>query len=120
MGLTWGVLLALTVTAAHPGPSVKFIQPRVSFVLASPFGAEVPVQVRVEPRAANRAVVITWCTGKSVRQLAGADAAGVQPPERPIMARVYDGVCMFTAAVLAGDGKVLARAEFRVQVNGEK
>ncbi len=119
MGRIGRWLLVAAVVTAKPD-TVKFLQPRCCFTTAGPYGADVQVQVRVEPAEANRHLVIEWCGGKTVRQLAGADAEAVQPPERPLTVRVYDGRCQFVASVFDGQGKQVGRADLTLKVNGDR
>lgn len=109
------LLVALALAYLVAPPPVAFIQPRSRVVLASPYGTEIPVQVRVEPTTANRALVIEWCTGRSARSLDGADDTAVQPI-KPLSVRVFAGTCVFTATVYDSNRKQLARAQLDVHV----
>jgi hypothetical protein len=121
----WPVLLAILTfvlgflagaKAYGAEPPVKFLQPRVPVVLAPPTGTEIPVQVRIEPNAGNRAYAIAWCDGVHAHSLDGADEAAVQPAERPLMVRLGPGDCTFTASVFGVGGALRARTSFVMHV----
>jgi hypothetical protein len=120
----WLVLIAFLLGVATGAkafaaePAVRFIQPRTPFVLAGLTGTLIPVQIRIEPDAANRAYAITWCDGASSRSLDGADAAPIQPEEKPLEVRVGPGDCEFVASVLGAGGALRARTSFVMHICG--
>jgi hypothetical protein len=99
-------------------PAVKFIHPRAPIALAPPTGTVIPVQLRIEPNAANRAYAITWCNGTHGHTLDGADDAAIQPLERPLSVRVGPGDCEFVASVFGPGGALRARTSFVMHVCG--
>lgn len=112
-----GILLGTRVAAAAP-PAVRFIQPRVPIVLSAPTGTEIPVQLRIEPDAANRGYTITWCDGSHAHTLDGADDSAIQPAVRPLSVRVAPGDCEFTASIFGAGGQLRARTSFVMHVCG--
>lgn len=120
----WLVLLAFAMgflagvkASAAPAP-VMFIQPRVPIVLAPPTGTVIPVQIRIEPHAENRAYAITWCDGAHGHSLDGAEDAAIQPVAKALDVRVGPGDCEFIASVFGAGGKVRARTSLVIHVCG--
>ena len=97
-------------------PLVTFLQPKRAFVLEHPRGVDIPVQLRVEPHADNRAVSLTYCDGAFAWPLEGADDSVVQPVA-PLTFHIFES-CLFVATVLGPGGKVRARAVLDMKVCG--
>lgn len=117
----WAFLLFLagiSLAPEKPRPAVEFLQPRSPIILAGLTGSEIPVQIRVEPHADNRAYAIVWCDGASAKSLDGENDAAVQPI-RPLVIRVFPGRCDLTATVFGpGAEQVRARATLTLRVCG--
>lgn len=121
MRLLVAVLLAWISLAPKPRPAVEFIHPRVPIVFAGLTGADVPVSIRIEPHADNRAYVIAWCDGASGHSLDGADDAAIHPitTTRAFTIRVHPGRCELTATVYGpGATQVRARVSMTLRVCG--
>lgn len=105
-------LLLLLLTASKP---IEFIQPKKLVVLPP---TRVQVQVRVEPKAENRFLSISWfgigCGGSWGTDLNGEDEPKFHPVE-PIWVEISGGSCLFSAEVKGPGDKVLARTELEVR-----
>lgn len=105
---------ALLLVALTDGKPVSFIQPKSAVILASPYGAEIPLQVRIEPSPLNRGYRIDWDGGASARSLNGDEEPALQPP---LTIRVFQSQTI-VARVFGEGGKQIARAEFNLKVCG--
>lgn len=114
-------LVGVSLTPAAPRPAVEFLQPRSPIILAGITGTEIPVSIRIEPHADNRAYVIAWCDGASGHSLDGADDAAVHPitTTHPFTIRVFPGRCELTATVYGpAPDHVRARATLSLCIRG--
>ena len=107
------LLAALTCAALTKGDDVRFLQPKSRMILSAYGGAEVPVQIRIEPNVANRGYRIDWDGGATARSLDGDQEAATQPS---ITIRVFESQTI-VATVFGSGGKVLSRATMDLEVH---
>lgn len=110
------VVFVTLTTPSEPRP-IYFLQPRVPIILAPPTGTVIPVQLHIDPRAANRSYVLQWCDGVSAATLDGDEDSAIHPVT-PLNIRVYAGDCVLHATVRGEGGKQLAVAEMTLHVCG--